>query len=153
MRISGRVIRIFDEEKIAINLGSAQGVKRGKNVAIYAPTIEIEDPSTNENLGEYRHLKDVARVISVSARFSIVGPHSKKEETVAPGSYSALGGFWGRTPTVTKTVPGHLDVNDAEAKPIPTGDEIRVGDTVEIEVDDPPAQASSEAQEAAPEAD
>lgn len=150
MRITGRVVRIFDEEKIAINLGSEQGVERGKNVAIYAPSVEIEDPSTNEDLGEYRHLKDVAKVIAVSERFSIVGPHSRKEETVAAGSMSALG-LWGRTPTVTKTVPGQLSISDTEAEPIPTGDEIRVGDTVEIEVDDPPTQPSVDAQGAASE--
>jgi hypothetical protein len=145
MKVAGRVVRIFDEEKIAINLGSDQGVKKGKNAAIYAPTVEIEDPTTNETLGEYRHLKVVAKIIAVSSRFSIIGPHSRKEETVAPGSFSAFGGFL-RTPTITKTVPGHLEINESEAKPIPTGDEIRVGDTVEVEVDDPTPPPSSEAQ-------
>jgi hypothetical protein len=151
MKIAGQVVRIFDEEKIAINLGSDQGVTRGKNVAIYAPTVEIEDPETQEQLGVYRHRKDVAKVVAVSSRFSIIGPHSRKEETVAPGGISALG-LW-KTPTVTKTVPGHLPINETEAKPIPTGDEIRVGDTVEIEVDDPAPEASQVDQGAGAEGD
>ena len=133
---TGRVVRIFDDEKLAINLGRQDGVQPGKSVSIFAPPVEIEDPETKEQLGVYRHRKATAKVITVGDRFSIVGPFPRREESVPAGAQLGLGlGMW-RTPTVTKQVRGHLPIDDYEAKPVPTGSEIRVGDAVEITVDD-----------------
>jgi len=143
----GRVIRIFDDEKIAVNLGSKDGVARGTRIEIYAPEVEIEDPETGESLGAYRHLKAVARAADVADRFTVAGPYPRREEVAVPGPLT----FLGRTPTRTKSVPGELPVNDMEAAPLPGGNEIRVGDVVEIEFEEAPEVSSVEAQEAASE--
>ncbi len=141
----GRVIRIFDDEKIAVNLGSEDGVSRGTRIAIYAPEVEISDPETGESLGMYRHLKAIARAADVAERFTVAGPYPRREEVAVRSPLS----FLGPTPTRTKTVPGELPVNDMEAAPLPGGNEIRVGDIVEIEFEDPPPAPSVEVQEAA----
>lgn len=141
----GRVIRIFDDEKIAVNLGSADGVSKGTRISIYAPEVEIEDPETGESLGAYRHLKAAARAADVAERFTVAGPYPKREEVAVPSPLSLLG----RTPTRTKTVPGELPVNDLETAPLPGGNEIRVGDIAEIEFEAPPAEASVETAETA----
>jgi hypothetical protein len=145
----GRVIRIFDDEKIAINLGSEDGVAKGTRIAIYAPEVEIDDPETGESLGVYRHLKAVARAATVSDRFTVAGPYPRREEVAVPNPMNFIG--IGRTPTRTKTVPGDLPVNDMEAAPLPGGDEIRIGDLVEIEFEDARESSTIEAQEAASE--
>jgi hypothetical protein len=133
--IKGRVIRIFDDEKVAINLGSQQGSEEGKKVWFFAPATEIQDPENQEKLGEYRYLKATGRVISVAKRFSIVGAYPREEETVPMAAQFNLWGSW-RAPTVKKRVPGQLPVSDVEAIPVPGGSDISVGDAVEISVDD-----------------
>jgi len=54
-----------------------------------------------------------------------------------------LTGF--RTPTVTKKVRGHLPIDDFDTQPIPTGNDIKVGDAVDIEVADPAPEQSAPA--------
>jgi hypothetical protein len=140
---TGRVVRIFDDEKIAINLGSRDGLTRGARIAIYAPEVEIEDPDTGEVLGSYRHLKAAARAAEVAEKFTVAGPYPRKEQVSEPSA------IWAFRQTRTKTVPGELPINEMEASPLPGGDEIRVGDIVEVEFDDSPPPAPTEAQEAA----
>ncbi|HYC80596.1 MAG TPA: hypothetical protein VEB65_02340 [Solirubrobacterales bacterium] len=141
----GRVVRIFDDEKIAINLGSRDGLTSGTRIEIYSPQVEIEDPETGESLGTYRHLKAIARASDVAERFTIAGPYPRRERVAMRGPLAVLG----QTPTQTKTVPGELPVNEFEADPLPGGNEIRLGDIVEIELEDSSPAPSVDAQEAA----
>lgn len=145
MIVSGRVVRIFDDEKIAINLGTQEGLKKGQRVFIYAPEIDIHDPETGENLGAYRHLKVSARVDRLSKRFSIVGPYPERVPTIPPASRFLGVGVGG---SASRSTPGELPINSMDAEPIPTGNEIRVGDTViaEIEADEAPASAEAGAE-------
>ena len=143
----GRVIRIFDDEKIAINLGDRDGLTRGTRIAIYAPEVEIEDPDTGEPLGTYRHLKAVARTATVEERFAIAGPYPRRE--VEPSRSPA---YLLPPRRRTKTVRGELPINEEDAAPLPSGNEIRVGDPVEFELEeDASTGPSPEAQEAASE--
>lgn len=134
MIIKGRVVRIFDDEKVAINLGREHGLGRGKRIWFRAPPTEIEDPETEELLGTYSHLKATGKVLAVAEKFAIVGPLPRREETVPLGArFGGLGGW--NTPTVTKELPGSFPVKELQADPIPGGSDIGVGDSVEAEVD------------------
>lgn len=138
----GRVIRIFDDEKIAINLGDRDGLTSGTRLAIYAPEVEIEDPETQESLGTYRHLKAVARSLTVEERFTIAGPYPRRERQQSSPSRPYLFPNRGRL----KTIPGELPISEDDAHPLPSGNEIRIGDPVEFELEDPAAESGSEAQ-------
>lgn len=129
----GRVIRIFDDEKIAIDLGLKDGLTKGIRIAIYAKEIDIEDPESGESLGTYQHLKANARATVVAEKFTVAGPYPRREEVAVASSPAWL---LGRTPTTTKTLPGELPINETEADPLPSGNEIRVGDPVFVEVED-----------------
>jgi hypothetical protein len=135
MIVKGRVVRIFDDEKVAVNLGRKDGVVSGKRVWFFAPPTDIEDPETEEILGTYRHLKATGKVASVAEKFSVVVPYAREEETVPAGAQLGIFGSM-RTPTVKRRVPGHLPVNDLQADPVPGGDGIGVGDEVELEIED-----------------
>lgn len=143
MIIKGRVVRIFDDEKVAINLGREHGIARGKTIWFRAPPTEIEDPETEELLGSYSYLKATGKVIAVAEKFAIVGALPREEQTIPLGAqFGGLGGW--NTPTVTKRLPGHLPVRDLQADPIPGGSDIGIGDSVEAEVDEEAKSRSAE---------
>ncbi len=128
----GRIVRIFDDEKVAVNLGSQDGVDWGAKCFIYAEPVEIEDPESNESLGSYRHLKARARVTSVAENFCIVGPLPRQEQvTESPGSIR-----WFAQRQRTETTPGEFPINEFQAEPIPSGNQIAVGDTAIVLVPD-----------------
>jgi hypothetical protein len=119
----GRVIRIVDEQRIVLNLGSADGVARGDQFGIYTPLEAIVDPVTGENLGGYRERKATVKAEIVAERFVIAGPvrlwRWKGIESLFPG--------FGETDSDVQSLP----INKREAQPFPTGPTIRIGDQAE----------------------
>jgi hypothetical protein len=132
---SGRVIRIFDDENLVVNLGADDGIERGMKMTIYAPPIEITDPESGEELGDYHHLKAKVRAEKVSAKFCIVGPLSFRTEVRKPVAPAM--GLLQQFQTEYKTELEDLYVDDSVVEPLPSGSAIRVGDPVYVTIPDP----------------
>jgi hypothetical protein len=150
--ITGRVIRLFDETRVAVNVGSNDGVEPGAAFGIFTPTDEIVDPETGEVLGGYRRRKAVVTAEEVYPRFTIAAPPQKRIRVQEPTRGTALGSLLGGgSRSRWQLVPGELDIEPGEAQQLPTGMTVRVGDHVETEPE-PEPEPAAEAQ-AAPAAD
>jgi len=132
---TGRVIRIFDDENLVVNLGADDGISEKMTLSVYAPPVDITDPKTEDDLGKYHHLKAKVRVKKVESRFSIVGPLPVKTEIKKP--VSPAFGLFQQFQTEYKTEPGELYVDESEAEPLPSSTAIRVGDPVYAVIPDP----------------
>src|SRR4051812_13058310 len=72
--MEARVIRIVDNKRIILNVGTDDGVARGDQFAIYTPVERIVDPQTGEELGGYRHRKATIEADFVASRYTIATP-------------------------------------------------------------------------------
>jgi hypothetical protein len=142
--INGRVIRILDRRSVAINVGSDDGVEQGMRFGIYTPREHIVDPETNEDLGVYRRRKATIQASTVSAKFTIASPVPRRVRTGGGASFqSSLTALIGTYEEVEVDLP----VSSSEIDPLPTGEQVAVGDTVEEIVTSPPVQPASAAVE------
>lgn len=126
--MTGKIIRFIDDHTAIINLGSVDGVEPRMRFGIYTPTDEIVDPETNEVLGTYRRRKGIVVVDEVHERFCVASAPSVREEVVEETTGAILGARTRRRTTTRRD----LDVARGQVKPLPTGDEVLVGDTVEV---------------------
>lgn len=124
--ISGRIVRLIDDHTAVLNVGRTVGVEPGMRFAIYTPTDVIVDPETEEELGRYRRRKGIVVVEELGDRFCIAGAPSVKEVVVDEVGMFGLGRM--RKTTVIKR---ELNVDPGHVTPMPTGDEVLVGDVVE----------------------
>jgi hypothetical protein len=122
MPIEGRVIRIFDEYTVAINVGSQHGVEQGMEFGIFTPVEPIIDPETDAELGRIRNRKAIVEVSTVFELFSICRTPTRYR-TVRP-AFPGLGGQ-------SEAIRDPLPVNRLEIKPYPGGSDVHVGDPVE----------------------
>jgi hypothetical protein len=137
--ISGRVIRIFDKHRIAVNIGADDGVEVDMKLGIYTPPDPIVDPESGVELGFYRRQKASVVVEEVHPKFAIAGPPRVRERLPdpEPESIRTIGATLGigtsaRPSPRYRLVQRSLDIENREAKPLPTGETVRVGDTVEV---------------------
>jgi len=130
---TGRVIRIFDDENLVVNLGASDGVTKGATLSIFAPPVEIKDPETDEDLGTYHHPKSNVRVERVSEKFCVAGPFPVRRQVKKPTGPATL---FQQFQTEYRTDPGELDIEEDEADPLPSGTAIRVGDPVYLTLPD-----------------
>ena len=140
--MSARVIRIFDRRRVAIGLGTADGLQQDERLRIYTPETEILDPKTGESLGTYRRLKATVFAREVFDRFCVAYPPQQREEVALPTAAGDIGRLFGPR-TRTKMVPGELAVEDDALEPLPTGSTIQVGDLVERDPVEAPAVVAS----------
>jgi len=133
--IEGRVATILNIREVAINVGSAQGVREGMVFAILSrESLQVVDPDSGGILGEIDRPKVRVKAIEVLDSFSIC-----RTFEVIPGvNYSFLlsQAFLRNIPDRPKT----LKVGDSDL-PQPISEEdsyVKVGDRVrqEIEVDE-----------------
>jgi hypothetical protein len=123
--IEGRIIRIFDNQTIALNVGASHGVKVGMRFGIYTPYEQIIDPETGAVLGQTRRRKAVVEASSVQNLFTIaIAPTRVVRVSSIAASLSAL---QGETERRQETLP----IASGETQPYETGSELRVGDRVE----------------------
>jgi hypothetical protein len=128
--VEGKVIRIFDNRHLVVDIGSEDGLSQGDTISVYSPIVEIRDPETQEGLGEYRKLKASVRADEIFPRFTVATPYSRRERITESPQELTMGLFRGRY----KTVAGKLEVEPGETDPLPTGSAIAVGDHVEAEI-------------------
>jgi hypothetical protein len=120
MSENARVIRIIDESRLILNVGTQDGIQRGDEFGIYTPTVEIVDPESGENLGRYRERKTTVRANFVADRYTIASP---------PPKYSGFTMFRLSSPNVE---PRQLPVDKTQIDPLPTTSLVRVGDTASL---------------------
>jgi hypothetical protein len=130
--MSAQVIRIFDRRRVAVNLGTADGLKKDERLRIYTPESEVVDPATGESLGSYRLLKATVYAREVFEKFCVAYPPQRREEIPIPmaSQIAGIGGIFGPR-AETKLVPGELEVSNSQLEPLPSGSAIAVGDLVE----------------------
>ena len=122
--IQGRVIRILDRRTVMLNVGEDHGVERGMRFGLYTPTEEVIDPETNETLGVYRTRKAVVEAQAVYPRFTVARPPSRTVRT-------QFGQQLGSLMSTYERVEEELDVAPGSIQPMPTGDQVAVGDVAQ----------------------
>ncbi|MCK4236689.1 MAG: hypothetical protein KAX38_06195 [Candidatus Krumholzibacteria bacterium] len=125
MALYGKVIKIFDENSLLVNLGEKDGLKRGDRLVVIEKGGEVKDPDSNESLGEIELIKaeltaadvqekltilrtepgrDSSRNLPLSARMvqdSVKADFAQCRMSVAPGEMSGI-------PTPTPVKAGDL---------------------------------------------
>jgi hypothetical protein len=72
MGIEGKVIKIIDTYKLAINKGKKDGIKENDRFIILEKGEELLDPDTNESLGYLEIPKLKMKVIHIQEKISIL---------------------------------------------------------------------------------
>jgi hypothetical protein len=122
--IDGRIVRIFDDHTVALNIGSSQGVEPGMRFGIFTPYEDIVDPETGVNLGQTRRRKAVVQANTVHPRFTVATTPVYRVQTRTTGIPSF-------TTSEVEERRDPLPVARGETQPFESGDQVRVGDRVE----------------------
>ena len=72
MALYGKVLKIFDETSLLIDLGRKDGVERGDRFVVLEKGGEVTDPQSGESLGELEYIKTELVAADVQERFSIL---------------------------------------------------------------------------------
>jgi hypothetical protein len=146
--ISGRIIRIFDNQRVVMNLGAEHGVEEGMEFGIFTPEDLIIDPQTGEELGAYRRRKAIVVAREVFPTFAVASPPPRRERIEDPGETIqgriGIGALLGSRARY-RTVPGHLQVEAGDLQPLPTGVAVSLGDIVEAPDPEPDAELGEDA--------
>lgn len=124
-----KVVKIIDDKQIVINAGADCEVKRGDEIEIYKPGIEVYDDDTKESLGTLDYIKARVEAVVVLPKMTIC----KRFTTVA--STPALTTFGNIAHSLSPVVIA--DSLDVDPEDITGGYEdidrkIKVGDLVRI---------------------
>lgn len=85
--LKGYVARLITDDELAINLGSADGIREGMIFNVLDISTEsIPDPVTGENLGSIERPKARIRIISVSERLSLGAIYPPRGREGVPSS-------------------------------------------------------------------
>ncbi|MBC9719517.1 hypothetical protein H9Y04_44165 [Streptomyces sp. TRM66268-LWL] len=137
MTDNGRIIKIVNEREVLINLGAADGVRKGMVFSVRSPEPDdVHDPETGELLGTFSPPKTYVKVTEVHDRFCVAATYRDQHSAAGP-LYGFASGPIARLmqpPTVRRDV-----VAQPENLPPDSLREVEVGDRVHIEPDPPPA--------------
>lgn len=120
--LKGKVIKILDDQRVVVDIGYEQGIKKDMKFFIFEYGEEIRDPTTNEIIDKIERIKHKIKVTHIQEKFSIM----KSNEYHRPFSKFLLGA----TPAAYDTVPFTIDINSIkppqkESKLIKIGDLVR----------------------------
>jgi len=118
--IIAKLAQVVTSAQIAINAGSAKGVKRGDRAVIFR-VVNIEDPDTKEPLGSVRVPRLVFKVTSVVDNFCLADVETVDvDNPLASNVFSAVSIGGGRVKLTTGPATG---LNSASVK---IGEEITI---------------------------
>lgn len=80
--IRGKVAKVLNAREVAINLGSAQGVRPGMYFDVVARYEDIVDPDTNESLGAVERPKTRVKITWVQEKLSLASASKSREVNV-----------------------------------------------------------------------
>ena len=136
--IEGNVVRILDEYRIVINVGSNDEVKVGMVFVIFTQSQdEIRDPASGEILGKLENVKEYVSVIHVQNRLSTCVAREKQSrfhEGEDMGVQTLSGAMMAESltarPEKVRYGMKKLNVNNSQITGIPQLGPISVGDRV-----------------------
>lgn len=97
--IWGKIVRILDEQRILVNVGFEQGVEPGDRFHILELGDEIQDPESNEPLGQLQLVKAEVAAVHVQEKLTLMMPLS--EQQIRPDS--VLSATLASTASISKT--------------------------------------------------
>ena len=134
--LQGKVAKILTEREVVINIGSAQGVKKGMRFAILAPTPEeVLDPETGEVLDVVDRTKVLVQATEVREKITICSTY--RTTKVSGGALSTAYSL-GRLFDPPREIPETLRIEDSSL-PAPLSPEesyVKIGDRVK-QVEEP----------------
>lgn len=68
----GKVLKVFDETRLLINLGRKDSVARGDRFVVVETGGPVVDPETGDSLGELEHVKIELVAVDVQERMSVL---------------------------------------------------------------------------------
>ena len=77
--LRGNVIRIFDPQRLLVNLGMLHGVKLGERFYVYEEGEELIDPSNSLPLGRLELVKAELEAVMVQEKMSLLMPLRKAQ--------------------------------------------------------------------------
>ena len=132
----GKVAKILTEREVVINIGSAQGVKKGMRFAILAPTPEeVLDPETGEVLDVVDRTKVLVQATEVREKITICSTY--RTTKMSGGALSTTYAF-SRLFELPREIPETLRIEDSSL-PAPLSPEesyVKIGDRVK-QVEEP----------------
>ena len=126
MALYGKVIRIFDETTLLVNIGSKDGMKRGDNVFVVEAGEEITDPDTGESLGDLEMVKAELTAVDIQERMSVL-------KTISVEAHEAnlpLSARMARDSVRREGERQKMAVVHGEMSGVPSPAPVRIGDTV-----------------------
>lgn len=141
-RIKGKVARVNSDRELIINRGSEHGVTEETYFYVRDEPLVINDPDTDEPLGEVLPIKIVVRAEEVSEKFCIARTFRSRRVMVKeaqPGNenFALIASSWRQQlqpprPAEYETQVETLRMDPRKGSPISANDSVvRVGDTVE----------------------
>jgi hypothetical protein len=126
-KIRGKIIRILSPSVVVINLGRIHGVAERSIFSILGEPEMITDPFTHEELGLVTVVKGRVRATSVSEKF-----------TIATSKWRTYASWFEPEVEVLDEEVNDLRVNPSDITPwkAVSKDYVRVGDEVEVTVDE-----------------
>lgn len=82
--IWGKIVRILDEQRILVNIGFEHGVEPGDRFHILEIGDEIQDPESNQALGQLQLVKAEVAAVHVQEKLTLMMPLS--EQQIRPDS-------------------------------------------------------------------
>ena len=134
--LQGKVAKILTEREVVINIGSAQGVKKGMRFAILAPTPEeVLDPETGEVLDVVDRTKVLVQATEVREKITICSTY--RTTKISGGALSTTYSL-SRLFDPPREIPETLRIEDSSL-PAPLSPEesyVKIGDRVK-QVEEP----------------
>jgi len=134
--LQGKVAKILTEREVVINIGSAQGVKKGMRFAILAPTPEeVLDPETGEVLDVVDRTKVLVQATEVREKITICSTY--RTTKMSGGALSTTYAF-SRLFDQPREIPETLRIEDSSlpAQLSPEESYVKIGDRVK-QVEEP----------------
>ena len=122
-----RVVKIIDNQRLVINAGSSDGIKKGQEMVVFLPGEEVIDPETKQSLGTLDTIKCYLNVTDVYEKMSIcVNAISNMSDVFGIAGAFALGGLSGpkALPVDAEDISGGLQPKTR----IVIGDLVRLGE-------------------------
>lgn len=126
MVLKGKILTILDKNRLIVDIGFNQDIKKDMRFFVYELGDEIRDPLTNELIDRLEIIKHRLKVIHIQEKFSIM----RSNEYLAPTTLSILAASRNESP-IRKLKPflliENIDTNDEthQKKAIKIGDLVR----------------------------
>lgn len=130
MALYGKVITIFSETSLLVNLGKKDGLKKGDRLVVIEKGEEMKDPESGESLGELELVKAELVAADVQEQMSMLRTESRGADTMSvPLSTLMVRDSikTDRDQEKMAVAPGEISGNPA-LSPIKTGDVVRLVD-------------------------